>query len=404
MAGISSFQPYFQHTQQNPTRQNSSSPSDISILAHSSLVPQDIENVPSTSCGTQTQKRKKTPPSSSKTTLDSSTHAKSDNYGSSFIRKKLKRQGLSKKVIKTIVHSWKSTSAKQYKVYLDKWDVYCHKKNIDPLKRNLIRGLDFLQSLITAGYSYSAINTARSALSCIFDSPPFGEEPLVQRLLKGAYNINPPLPRYNSTWDVSIVLKTLESWGPGRFLSRKQLTFKLVTLLALVTGQRAQTLQALDINLCQFDNNCVTFTIHKLLKHNTAFNTLGNKVIIPYYDINKKICPAVCLKQYMKRTKRERSSSQLFIGLQTPFLPISTSTISRWIKLTLGEAGIDTSLYKSHSTRAASTSAASKSLDISYILKAASWKKASTFRRYYHRNISSESESVRFGAAVLDTT
>ena len=86
----------------------------------------------------------------------------------------------------------------------------------------------------------------------------------MQRLLKGAYNINPPLPRYNSTWDVSIVLKTLESWGPGRFLSRKQLTFKLVTLLALVTGQRAQTLQALDINLCQFDNNCVTFTINKL--------------------------------------------------------------------------------------------------------------------------------------------
>ena len=66
-------------------------------------------------------------------------------------------------------------------------------------------------------------------------------------------------------------------------------------------------------------------------------------------------------------------------------------------KLTLGEAGIDTSLYKSHSTRAASTSAASKSLDISYILKAASLKKAATFRRYYHR------ELVKFGAAVLDT-
>ena len=93
----------------------------------------------------------------------------------------------------------------------------------------------------------------------------------------------------------------------------------------------------------------------------------------------------------------------IFIGPQTPFLSVSISTISRRIKLTLGEAGIDTSLYKSHSTRAASTSAESKSLDISYILKAASWKKASTFRRYYHKDISIESESVKFGAAILDT-
>ena len=55
--------------------------------------------------------------------------------------------------------------------------------------------------------------------------------------MKSAYNMNPPLPRYNKTWDVSIVLKTLEKWSPERFLSRKQVTFMLVTLLALVKGQ-----------------------------------------------------------------------------------------------------------------------------------------------------------------------
>ena len=256
--------------------------------------------------------------------------------------------------------------------------------------------MDFLKCLIKAGYSYSAINTARSALSCIFDTPPFGEEPLVMRLMKGAFNMNPPLPRYDKTWDVSLVLKTLEKWSPGRFLSRKQLTFKLATLLALVTGQRAQTLQALDLEFCHFGYNAVTFTVNKLLKHNSTSNSLeNNKVIIPYYNVNKKICPAVCLKQYIKRTKKERSSTQLFIGLQVPFKPVSTSTISRWVKLTLGEAGIDTSIYKSHSTRAASTSAAAKTLDIAYILKAASWTRASTFRRFYNRDV--DQEPTTFG-------
>ena len=89
------------------------------------------------------------------------------------------------------------------------WEEYCNKKNIDPLNRDLIKCLEFLRYLLKAGYSYSALNTARSALSCLFDDPPFGEEPLVVRFMKSAYNINPPLARYDKTWDVSIVLKTL---------------------------------------------------------------------------------------------------------------------------------------------------------------------------------------------------
>ena len=64
---------------------------------------------------------------------------------------------------------------------------------------------------------------------------------------------------------------------------------------------------------------------------------------------------------------------------------------------------VDTSLYKSHSTRVASTSAASKTLDISYILKAASWRKASTFRRFYHKEIQQDVDSVKFGTSILNT-
>ena len=295
--------------------------------------------------------------------------------------------------------SWKPTTLKQYKVYMLKWIEYCNKKNINPTNKDVLRGLDFLRCLLKAKFSYSALNTARSALSCVFDDPPFGENPLVIRFMKSAYNINPALPRYNTTWDVSVVLKALEKWSPSRFLSRKQLTFKLVTLLALVTGQRAQTLAALDLDLCQFDRNCVTFSINKLLKHNTASNKKGNTVVIPFYLNNKKICPVTCLKQYIKRTDKERSSSQLLISLQAPFKPVGTSTISRWIKNTLSVAGIDTSIYKSHSTRAASTSAAAKTLDIATIMNAASWTRATTFAKYYNKDI--EDDRTKFGTSVL---
>ena len=36
---------------------------------------------------------------------------------------------------------------------------------------------------------------------------------LVDQLLKGAYNLRPPLPRYSSTWDVSLVVSFISGLG-----------------------------------------------------------------------------------------------------------------------------------------------------------------------------------------------
>ena len=298
--------------------------------------------------------------------------------------------------------SWGPATLNQYNVYLKKWIQFCRGKKLEPLERNIVEGLEFLRKLFNKGNSsYSAISSARSALSCIFDKPPFGEEPMVIRFMKSVHNTKPSRPRYNQTWDVSRVLRFLEKWSPGRFLSRRQLTLKLATLLTLVTGQRIQTIHALDINTCVIDDKCATFTIEKRLKHHSARNKLNQQIHIPKYNKNKKICPVVCLQQYLKRTKMGRKDSQLFIGIQRPYKAISKSTISRWVKSTLTYAGIDTGRYKTHSTRAAATTAAAKAIDISLILKAAGWTRAATFGTFYNKRI--EDNRTVFGEAVLNT-
>lgn len=53
------------------------------------------------------------------------------------------------------------------------------------------------------------------------------------------------LPRYTETWDVSIVFSFIRSMGDNEVLTLFDLTLKLVMLLALLTGQRAQTLSFL---------------------------------------------------------------------------------------------------------------------------------------------------------------
>ena len=92
-----------------------------------------------------------------------------------------------------------------------------------------------LRYLLKAGYSYSALNTTRSTLSCMFDSLPFGEEPLVIRFMKSAYIINSPLARYVKTWDVNIVFKKLLKMIACNIHFQEQLTFKLITPLALIS-------------------------------------------------------------------------------------------------------------------------------------------------------------------------
>ena len=59
-------------------------------------------------------------------------------------------------------------------------------------------------------------------------------------------------------------------------------------------------------------------------------------------------------------------------------------TIRRWIVTVLGAAGIDTNVFKAHSTRAAATSkAASKNVPIETILAAGMWNRENTFTNIF---------------------
>ena len=299
-----------------------------------------------------------------------------------------------------MMNGWRKSTLRQYDVYLKKWIHYCKTKNNHPLERNVNCVLQFLKHLYTLKYSYSAINTARSALSVIFDSPPIGDTPLVSRFLKAVYNLRPNLPKYSQTWSVSTVLKHLESLSPVRFLSLQVLSHKLATLLALVTGQRLQTLHALDLKFCVYEKDCIVFNIQSLLKHSTPANKTSNCVYIHAYPDNKKICPMFLLKYYIKRTEKLRKDSMLFINHMQPHNPISKDTLSRWVKISLQKAGINTTKFKVHSTRSASTSAAAAaSVDINTILKAASWTNSNTFAKHYNKPIINNT----YSKAILKT-
>ena len=84
----------------------------------------------------------------------------------------------------------------------------------------------------------------------------------------GVFNKIKPVPKYNNIWSVDTVLDYLSLLCSFDELNLKELTLKLVMLIALTTGQRCQTLTILDISeqYMQKNEKCFNFALPEHLK------------------------------------------------------------------------------------------------------------------------------------------
>ena len=172
--------------------------------------------------------------------------------------------------------------------------------------------------------------------------------------MKGLFVLNPPRPRYKAIWDVKIVLDYLSSSENVSKLDFKMLTLQLTMLLCLVTAQRSQTLHLLKLS--NMISEGIIFIISDLVKQSSVRITAPIIKLRPYAD--KALCVSPALQEYLSRTKDLRKQvDNLFISYERLHLAVTRNTISLWIKSMLEIAGIDISIYKSHSTRAAASTA-----------------------------------------------
>ncbi|KXJ06916.1 hypothetical protein AC249_AIPGENE11513 [Exaiptasia diaphana] len=322
---------------------------------------------------------------------DSPNVSKIELIGMQTVRGSLESLQISGRAADIIMASWREGTRKQYSTHINKWIKYCGKKQVDCLHPNIGDIIDFLTELFDVEHlSYSSLNTARSALSTIIsiNGSGVGSHPLVVRFLKGVYNLNPPIVRYKSIWDVGLVLKYLKSFRACTLLHLKDLSHKLVMLLAITTAQRLQTLQMLNLGLMTVEANEVIFCFNLPLKQSRPRNS-AKPLIVKKYTPDEHLCVHTILLEYIKRTEGIRGNEQqLLISYQKPFKKISRDTISRWLKTVMQSTGVDLKQFKAHSTRSASTSAVKKSfVPIEEILAKAGWSTARTFANYYDKPV-----------------
>lgn len=220
---------------------------------------------------------------------------------------------------------------------------------------------------------------------------PIGQHPLVVALMRGAFNSNPPAPKYGSTWNVGTLLDHLRRC-PNEGTALKPLSHKLAALLSLATLLRSKELASIDRQSIQFSDSAVSFSLldPRKAQRGGGLHTFSLKKLP-----DEPVDPVRCLGFYIAMTdplRNETNHRRLFISVVRPHKPIGKSTLSNWIKSEMKAAGIDVSKFQAHSVRgAAASSAASKGVPIQSILQAGHWASESTFTRFYHREATCQS-------------
>ncbi|MCG8113599.1 MAG: tyrosine-type recombinase/integrase [Candidatus Thiodiazotropha taylori] len=257
----------------------------------------------------------------------------------------------------------------------------------------------FLVGLHKRGLKYSAFQTARAAINNfvqICGGTDFSSHYLIKRFMQGIHNIKPSLPRYDTIWDVQVVLSHMEKM---KNLTLLELSSKLCMLFLLVTAQRCQTLHLIEMDDLHFRENSLEIKTNHVLKQTRPGYHLHDIVLDRYH--NNNLCIIETLNEYLQRTQGLRTDKKLLVSTQKPHQGVSQATVSRWVKILMLKAGIKKQ-FGVHSTRAASTSAArAKGVPIASIIKTAGWSNARTFEKFYHRTLPKEDQPLSFQSAIL---
>ena len=318
------------------------------------------------------------------------------------IREGFRNQGLSEQATSLIAMSWRTKTNRFYDSLFKRWNRWCSERGSNPFSGPVSEIANFLASPFEKGYQYSSINAYRSAISSVHDRVDgvnVGQHPTIIRLVKGIFNARPPIPRYSDTWDVQTVLNYIESCGKPDKLPLKALTFRTVFLMAITRPSRSADLSQLCISRMRSHSDGVAFLPAVLAKQSRQGKHI-EEFFFPSLPGNSTLCPVDTLRVYLDKTRSLRGEeSRLFVSFIKPHKVVTSSSIARWLKSMLQEAGIDISIFGAHSTRGASSSAAVRAgITTGDILKAANWSSESVFQRFYHKAI----DKAAYGRAVIN--
>ena len=122
------------------------------------------------------------------------------------------------------------------------------------------------------------------------------------------------------------------------------LSFKLAALLALTSSARTHELIKLVLDFVSIKSDSWEFSLAehaKVSRHGQP----ARKIYLPAFPDNPNICVVKTLQEYRSRRETRRQSSRLLISFVRPFKPISSQTMSRWLRKAMQLEGLLATLH-----------------------------------------------------------
>ena len=204
------------------------------------------------------------------------------------------------------------------------------------------------------------------------------------------------------SWNVDTVLQNIASWGENITMDMEKLTLKLSMLFSLASAARCNELADLKTNLAFRNKDGIRFKLTKHKKQRKSTQYPGY-LDIPSYPDNILMCPVSCYDWYLVKTAGYRVFNEdddfVFRALSHPHGKITPSTISRWLRKAISEAGFDLTVADvAHSVRGiAATKAKASGMSIRQIMTAVEWNTNSVFHQHYYN----QKFDPTFGREVL---
>ena len=271
-----------------------------------------------------------------------------------------RQEGYSQKVLE---HMSKARAGTTRAVYASKWAVfpqYCQEHNINAFKARSADIAEFLtwafeerKSSPRTLQGYRSAIAARLRLSAGYDP---GQDEFLTQLLKSFLVQRPVKDKSVIRWDLKLVLHYLKH---GRLrlsanLNPRDITLKMVFLLALASGKRRGELHALEPTLYQVGKfwSAVKLKPRPDFLGKTHFTTSGagtfQELVIPALSSRKQpdpdevaLCPVHTLRAYKEISDKYRAPAQkrLIISfVQNRDTDISAQSVSNYLKWLVTQA------------------------------------------------------------------
>ena len=249
----------------------------------------------------------------------------------------------------------------------------------------------------TFNLGQSAVAVYRSAVAKVHPGiagMSIGHAPLVSQIVKGVGVAQPQRrarrPRYQATWDASIVLDFLTAL-PN--MPIENLLHKTLMFLALSTLTRVSSLANLSRKIVFRGEYAHIYYLPDFVEKSNERRFVKVRAFVQH-----QADPIASLKLYLAQTAPllpfglPPEEAPLFVALRKPHKQVSSATIARWILSAMKRAGIDTNSFKAHSSRAAGAARAKLALSVPDILDLGGWAAANglsrTFAIFYDKPLS----------------